>query len=180
VAGSSAGGFGALLNYELFRWYWPDARTYLLDDSGPALVGDEVPRAFRDAWYSAWNVGAALDPWCPECRSDLSAAFTVLADLHPDDRLALVSHEQDAVMSVFMLETGSGFHAALAALEGSVLRPAGVRAFLDAGSDHMLLTPLTACGAGSYVDAHDAAGVGLGAWLEQMVSDDPGWSTQVD
>jgi hypothetical protein len=180
VAGSSAGGFGALLNYELFRWYWPDARAYLLDDSGPALVGDEVPPEFRGNWDSAWNVGVALDPWCPECRSDLSSAFTVLADLHPEDRLALMSHEEDAVMSLFMLETGSGFHAALGALEQSVLRPNGVRAFLEAGSDHMLLTPLTACEAGSYVDDHAAAGVGLDAWLEQMVSDDPAWATRMD
>jgi hypothetical protein len=180
VAGSSAGGFGALVNYELFRWTWPDARAYLVDDSGPALAGDEVPPQFRDNWYSAWNIGAALDPWCPGCRADLSAAFTVLADLHPDDRLALVSHEEDVVMSLFMLETGAGFSAALGALEQAVLRPSGVRAFLDAGSEHMLLTPLTACEVGSYVADHAAGGVGLDAWLEQMLSDDPAWSTRVD
>jgi len=180
VAGSSAGGFGALVNYELLRWYWPTAQGYLLDDSGPALVGDEIPAEFRAAWYDAWRLGIALDPWCLACRSDLSAAFTELADLHRDDRLALVSHEEDVVMSLFMLHSGPSFAAALAEVEGTVLRPAGARAFLDAGSDHMLLTPLSACAPGSYVDDHVAAGEGLDAWIEEMISDDPAWSTRMD
>jgi hypothetical protein len=180
VAGSSAGGFGALVNYELFRWYWPDARSYLVDDSGPALAGDELPADFRAAWYDAWGLGTALDPWCPGCRSDLSAAFGEVSDRHPQDRVALLSHQQDPVMSLFMLHTASGFAAALADVERAVLRPGGARAFYEAGSDHMLLTPLTACSAGSYVDDHVAAGAGLDAWIEQMVSDDPAWATRMD
>jgi hypothetical protein len=181
VAGSSAGGFGALVNYELFRWTWPDAEAFLVDDSGPALVADGVPAALRSAWYASWNLGPALDPWCEECREDLSAAFGALSAMHRDDRLALVSHEEDQVMSLFMLETGSGFRSELLRLDRTVLAPSrGARAFLDGGSDHMLLTPVSTCGAGSYVASHDAGGLGLGAWLEQMVSGDPAWGTRAD
>ena len=181
VAGSSAGGFGALVNYELFRWYWPDAEGYLLDDSGPALVRNEVPADFRDAWYASWRLGIALDPWCLDCRSDLSAAFAELAERHREDRLALLSHEQDQVMSLFMLDTPSGFAAALGELESTVLRPTdGARAFLDGGSDHMLLTPVSACAPGSYVDDHAAGGEALDGWLEQMLSGDPAWATRAD
>lgn len=181
VAGSSAGGFGALLNYELFRWHFRDARAYLVDDSGPALVRNEIPADFRQAWYASWRLGIALDPWCLDCRDDMSAAFAELSGMHRGDRLALLSHREDRVMSAFMLELGPGFSAALGQLEREVLRPTpNARAFLDAGSDHMLLTPTTPCGPGSYTASHDAAGVRLDAWLERMISDDPAWETAVD
>ncbi len=179
VAGSSAGGFGALLNYEAFRWYWPDAEGFLIDDSGPALVGDDVPPAFRDAWYNAWRLGLATDPFCLGCREDLSSAFGELSDLHRQDRLALLSHAEDGVMGPFMLfPAGSGFADALGRLEAGVLRPtARARAFIDAGSDHMLLTPAEACGQGSYVASHAVGGVTLAAWLEAMLSGSPAWDT---
>lgn len=188
VAGSSAGGFGSVVNYELFRWYWPDAQSFLLDDSGPALIGDELPATLRDTWYASWRVGIALDPWCLECRSDMSAAFGAVAELHPEDRVALVSHYHDTVMSSF---TGhpiaSDFADALDDVEEWVLRPtATARAFFDGGTDHMLLTPLSACGANaSYVDDHEADGVSvsawtLPAWIEAMLSGDPAWETAKD
>lgn len=181
VAGSSAGGFGAVVNYELLRWYWPAAQAFLLDDSGPALVNNEIPADSRDAWYASWRVGIALDPWCLDCRSNMSAAFTAIAELHPEDRVALVSHYHDAVMSTFMLDSGTGYADALDEVERLVLRPTPTaRAFFDGGTDHMLLTPVTACADASYVDDHEAAGITLPAWIESMLSGAPGWDTAVD
>lgn len=185
VAGSSAGGFGALVNYEAFRWYWPEARGYLVDDSGPALVANDIPANFRDAWFNSWRLGVATDPFCLDCRSDMSSAFTELADLHRRDRLALVSHARDQVMQAFTLFLlPADFEAALVRLERDVLRTtANARAFVDAGADHMLLTPVDTCGAGSYLASHEVGGAGppgLDAWLEQLVSDDPAWATRVE
>jgi hypothetical protein len=181
AAGSSAGGFGALVNYEALRWYWPDASGYLVDDSGPALVGNDVPASLRDDWYSAWHLGEALDPICRECRTDLSAAFTALARLHPRDRLAFVSHAQDPVMSAFMLTTPSAFEGAVRELDSAVMEPlARARVFCDrdatASDSHMLLTPLSPY-AGDYVASHVEGGTSLAAWLEQMISDDPAWAS---
>jgi hypothetical protein len=188
VAGSSAGGFGALVNYEAFRWYWPDADGYLVDDSGPALVNNDVPADFRQAWFANWRIGVATDPFCSGCRDDLSAAWLELADLHPRDRLAFISHTQDHVMGPFMLDTGSQFETDIRRLESDVIAASGnARVFFDAGSDHMLLTPVDACGAGSYVASHAAGGttpVGLDVWLERMLSSDPAtaasWDTASD
>jgi hypothetical protein len=145
VAGSSAGGFGALVNYEAFRWYWPDAEGYLIDDSGPALVNNDVPADFRQAWFANWKLGVATDPFCTGCRDDFSSAWVELSDMHKQDRLAFVSHTQDPVMTFFMLDTATQFETDLRQLESDVLRPlANVRVFYDAGDDHMLLTPLNA------------------------------------
>ena len=180
VAGSSAGGFGALVNYEAFRWYWPGAQGYLVDDSGPALVNNDVPADFRQAWFDSWNLGVATDPFCTDCRTNLSAAFTALADLHPNDRIAFVSHTQDHVMGPFMLSTGTEFEAALRRVEQDVLRPTGnVRAFYELLDDHMMLTPLAKPAPidVDYTASHAVGTTSLASWLQAMVSDDGAWDT---
>ncbi len=184
VAGSSAGGFGALASYEALRWYWPDARGYLIDDSGPALVGGDFPGALRSAFYGSWALGEALDPICLDCRADLSAAFRELSALHPADRIAFLSHLRDPVMSAFTLSTPDAFEAALRHLEAAVLAPTpNARAFYDADGGtldaHMLLTPAEPSGAASYVASHVEGGLTLADWLERMISDDPRWDSVV-
>jgi len=186
VTGSSAGGFGALVNYEAFRWYWPGAQGYLIDDSGPALVNNDVPADFRQKWFANWGLNVATDPFCADCRDNFSAAYRDLAALHPDDRIALLTHESDPVMTGFMLFLPGApytFEDALRRVASDVLRPtATARAFFESGSDHMLLTPVDACTADpTYVDDHIAGtSIALDDWLEQMVSDDAAWSTRID
>jgi hypothetical protein len=184
VAGSSAGGFGALVSYAALRWYWPDARGYLIDDSGPALVGGDFPAVLRSAFYASWSLGEALDPVCAGCRSDLSAAFSALSVRYPADRIAFLSHLRDPVMSAFTLSTPEAFEAALRRLEATVLAPTpNARAFYDSDGGavdaHMLLTPSQPSGTASYVATHVEGGLTLADWLEQMVSDDPRWASVV-
>ncbi|MGB8931937.1 MAG: pectin acetylesterase-family hydrolase [Anaeromyxobacteraceae bacterium] len=173
VAGSSAGGFGALVNYEAFRWYWPRALGYLIDDSGPALVNNDVPANLRDAWYNAWHLGVATDPFCVGCRSNLASAFTELSDMHPSDRIAFVSHTQDHVMAPFTLSTGAEFEAAIRRLEWDFLRPTvNVRVFYETGTDHMMLTPLVQENPVTvdYMGTHFVGTTSLADWVQQMVS----------
>ncbi len=101
VAGSSAGGFGALANYPAFRWYWPDAVSYLVDDSGPPLAGAAIPASTRAAWYASWDMGASLDAFCPSCQADFSQGLRALAARYPQDRIALLSHLQDLTIREF-------------------------------------------------------------------------------
>ncbi len=105
VAGFSAGGFGALLAFDLARARWPAAATgpriYLVDDSGQTFVGNDLPQALRDAWWASWNLDATITPLCAACKTDLSALWSVLHAAHPGDRLALLTTTQDATMSAF-------------------------------------------------------------------------------
>ena len=125
----------------------------------------------------------ALDPICVDCRTDLSAAYRELAELHPRDRLAFLSHAQDPVMTAFTFSgTPGAFEAALRTLEATAFAPtSNARVFYDSDGGaldaHMLLTPATPSGAASYVASHVEGGVSLADWLERMVSDDPGWET---
>jgi hypothetical protein len=168
VAGSSAGGFGALANYEAFRWYFPDAQGFLVDDSGPPLVGGDLPGSMRDAWYNAWHLGASLDLFCVECREDMSAAISALAQAHRGDRLALVSHLRDLTMSTFLLQpTPLHFEEALRRLERDVFAATDdARVFYDDGYDHTLLPA---------VADHVTGAMTLSAWLEEDVSGGSGW-----
>jgi hypothetical protein len=181
LAGSSAGGFGAVVNYDAFRAYWPGARGVLLDDSGPALVGNDVPPQSHAAWYSNWDLGEALDPVCPTCKQDLSAAYTDLALRHPFDRIALLSYTEDAVIRGFYFQLPSGpmppsqFHAALNRLATTVLAPIpSARYFFEDGSldtparpptTHTMLGKIATHAAGTA-----AAPVPLASWLAALLA----------
>jgi hypothetical protein len=184
VAGASAGGFGALANYVVLRDRWPGAKAYLLDDSAPPLVGDAIPPSRRASWYDSWNLGASLDPFCPECRQDLSQGLAELLRRYPSDRIALVSHLQDAVIRAFYGEytlapdpfigpvPADVFEAELRRLAETVVAPAANgRTFFTAGAGHPTLDDPSRV---------TTPPPGLSAWLDQMLSDSPGWASASD
>lgn len=169
VSGSSAGGYGSLLAHDLARAAWPSARGYLVDDSGPPLVSGDVPELERAAWYLSWRLDRTLSPLCPGCRDDLSQSLPALAQRYPADRLALLSTRRDAVIRSYLLQSPAGFERALLQLVDQRVAPlAGARAFLVPGEGHALLQDPA---------AQVAGGVGLLAWLGQMIDDDPAWAT---
>lgn len=170
VSGSSAGGYGSLLAHDLARAIWPSALGYLIDDSGPPLVGGDVPELERAAWYASWGLDRTLAPLCPGCRGDLSQILPALAQRHPLDRIALLSSRQDAVIRGYLLQSPAGFERALLQLVDQRVAPlAAARAFLETGEGHALLQDPA---------AHAAEGVKLPDWLGQMVLDDPAWVTR--
>ncbi len=185
IAGSSAGGFGSLANYPAFRWYWPQAKAYLVDDSGPPLMGHAVPASSRAAWYASWNLSASLDAFCPECPQDLSAALRELTNRHPQDRMALLSHLQDGVIRYFFGTItlyppsitpmdATTFETALRQLGTEVMDPATANAkyFFTSGDGHPMLEPDPT--------AIITPDPGLTQWIQQMLSDDPSWASAAD
>ncbi len=185
VAGSSGGGFGSLANYTTFREAWPDARSYLVDDSGPPLAGDAIPLATRDAWYGSWGIGASLDAFCPECSADLSKGLTEITRRYPQDRVALLSHLQDKVIRGFLGTVtllpspaltpmpANTFETQLRLLGTSVLDPATTTAqyFFTAGDQHPMLEDPPAIVTPS---------PGVAAWIDLMLSDSASWSSASD
>ena len=185
ISGASAGGFGSLSNYVTFRAEWPHAKGYLVDDSGPPLIGEAIPFYTRGLWYANWGLGATLDGFCPECRTDMSAGLREITARYPDDRVALVSHLQDEVIRGFFgtltLDGGElGFTSMPAAvfedhlrtLGTTVMDPATANAkyFFTAGDGHPTLEDPTAIATPS---------PGLPEWLELMMSDSP-WTSVSD
>jgi hypothetical protein len=185
VAGSSGGGFGTLANYTTFRAAWPDARSYLVDDSGPPLIGDAIPVLTRAAWYGSWNLGASLGSFCPECPEDLSAGVTEIVARYPQDRIALLSHLQDGVIRGFFGTitltpfptitpmAADEFEAQLRLLGTTRMDPATANAkyFFTAGDGHPTLEDPTVI---------TTPPPGLPAWIELMLSDSPDWASASD
>lgn len=168
VTGSSAGGGGAVLMYDEIRDRWPGARGYLIDDSLPLFVEDDLPRAMRDAFFAEWHLGGAVDAECPGCATDLSEIFGAIGRDYPDDRRAFLSLSIDSVVRQYFMQTEAQFGAALARFLTEASGPAGFQSFIDEGTGHvMLIDP----------SSFEAGGIGLEAWLGQMLGDDAAWTS---
>jgi hypothetical protein len=170
VSGASGGGYGALLAFDRARARWPAARSSLIDDSGPPLVGDDISPAIRAAWFASWRLDRTLLPICPRCALDLSELFPALARRHPADRLALLSSTEDQVIRAFTLLGAGGFDRAVRRLATEVIAPLpNARTFLVPGPGHTML--------GHPAD-FAAGGVPLLEWLRREVEDDPAWESE--
>jgi hypothetical protein len=168
VTGSSAGGYGAALNYPLVRSHFPDAEVFLIDDSGPLLKNNAIPQQLRDAWAWAWNYDAVLDAIDPAVKNDFSALHAVLARKYPQDRMALLSSQQDQVIRAYLGLSATGFQSALQELQTTVIDPLpNTRYFVTAGQGHtLLLNPAS----------QSSQGVAFLDWLNQMMNEsDPTW-----
>jgi hypothetical protein len=165
VTGSSAGGGGTLFNYPLIRSYWPNATSFLLDDSLPFLEKDGMPATMRQLWFKNWNLTPVTTPMCgADCEDDMSQIFAGLARLYPNDRMALLSCTTDYVIAgCYGIEPFINYWKPLKAFTTNVLVPTGhFKHFYVDGWCHTMLTA---------VKSH----AGLQAWLTNMVSNDPTW-----
>jgi len=169
VSGSSAGGYGAAMNFDLVRRHLPRARGYLVDDCGPPLVGDDIARPLREAWSRQWKLDRTLAEVCQTCGDDLAALIPAVAGRYPTDRLALLAFTEDRVIRSYFMQTAQEFEAKLGRLAKELDKLPNFRYFFIRSTDHvMLFEP------GKYT----AQGVKLTDWLTQQVSDDPAWATK--
>lgn len=105
VTGESAGGFGAISNYDLFRSFYPGegVRAALLDDSGPILDDDTISLCLQELWRSTWNINASLPKGCA-CIGDkgnIADIWQFSKAKWPKDSFGLVSSLDDGVISTF-------------------------------------------------------------------------------
>jgi len=105
LAGSSAGGFGALINYDRTQTAFGATPVHLLDDSGPPLEDSVLTPCLQQMFRTSWNLDAALPAGCTACTQPdgggLENAVGWLADAHPDRRLALVTSTRDGTIRSF-------------------------------------------------------------------------------
>ncbi len=105
VAGVSAGGFGAGVQYDRIARAFPGARVTLLDDSGPPLPDDVLAPCLQQLWSDLWGFDDTLPQDCADCfpsaGGGLSHLATYLAQAHPDQRLGLISSAADVTIRFF-------------------------------------------------------------------------------
>jgi hypothetical protein len=105
LAGASAGGFGAGLNFGLVQDSFATVPVYVLDDSGPPLSTKYLPPCLQKIWRETWGMDESLPSDCTECRQADGSGLMQIVDYwrrkYPLARVALVESVHDEVIRLF-------------------------------------------------------------------------------
>jgi hypothetical protein len=105
LAGASAGGFGAGLNYGVVQDTFGNVPVYVLDDSGPPLSTKYLPACLQKIWRETWGLDDAFPTDCTECRQPDGSGLMDIVDYwrrkYPLGRVALVESAHDEVIRLF-------------------------------------------------------------------------------
>lgn len=105
LGGTSAGGFGALLNFDRTQIAFGDVPVHLLDDSGPTLTDDYLNPCLQAQMREAWDLDAAVPDDCDDCLTEDGGSVvniaTFLAEKYTDRRLGLISSTEDETIRLF-------------------------------------------------------------------------------
>jgi hypothetical protein len=171
LAGSSAGGFGAGINWWRTQQAFGSIRVDLIDDSGTVIPDDAEAGAFDFApERAAWNLAAALPPGCTTCDRDLSTAYGYYDSVFASHRGALLSYTEDSVLPTFFGITTAEFTNGLDQDLASYFQPSdALKSFVVGASGHVLwFSPQLAT----------STNVTVEQFVTQMVSDDPSWTDE--
>lgn len=177
LAGASAGGFGAMLNFDRVQRAFRDVPVTLLLDSSPPFPVTLLPAEMQAVQREAWDLAPAIPAGCDDC-DDLHGAFRYLLAAHPTMRVGLISSLEDRTLRN-LVGLGAGQVIGAQRYQDAVLELvtttfAGderARVYLVPGGDHVFLySPL-----GNVV----VDGVSLASWIGGLVDGDEGWRNVV-
>lgn len=109
VAGSSAGAYGAILNYPYIKEAFPDAQGYLLSDAGNGVFIDSMLQEAIRGPNSSWNFDANLSSSVPGLSTVTSlnangfapAVYSLITNHYPDDRFGQYTTVHDLIQTLF-------------------------------------------------------------------------------
>ncbi|MBA3462361.1 MAG: hypothetical protein H0T46_20535 [Deltaproteobacteria bacterium] len=192
LTGSSAGGFGALINYDRTATAFGDTPVFLLDDSGPPLGDQYLAPCLQQKFREAWNLDAAIPAGCTACKQanggGLANALGFLADKYPDRRFGLITANRDGVIRSFY---GYGYPDCVAGASGTPMPESAFSAGItqlrdetlashdnfrvytkDSGEHVWLLFPPD-----TVSPRKDGSGKHLATWINEMLDGDSGWAS---
>ncbi len=105
LTGVSAGGFGALANYDQVKRYFGSVPVVMLDDSGPPMAAPYLPACLGQRFQTEWGLDRTV---LVDCGSDCPDGAHYLLDYtqhlvksYPSAPFALIESMADYVMSWF-------------------------------------------------------------------------------
>ncbi len=180
LAGSSAGGFGALLNYPRVQAAFGAVPVTAISDGSPPLRDPFLAPCLQTLWRELWNFSATFPKDCNECvvqpgTGGLYRYLEYLSRRYPDRRFAILADDADAVMRDYYAYADTGaacsylgtplsaatYRDGVEDLHAEVIAPLpNIYSYVRRGTGHtFLLDPL-----------HDAsAGRPLSDWLNDLV-----------
>lgn len=165
VSGSSAGGYGAQLNFHRFVAAFPDAEVHVLADSGPLLQ----PYGARfGEMNAAWTF--QTPPGCTDCGDGFPQWFDYLVTTYSSSRFGLLTYDSDQTIHLYFgYPAGNSFHDALSVfLDDHFDAVDHAQVFELAGTNHVLLGGLTTLQAPN--------GTTLSDWTGAFI-DGAGWTS---
>jgi hypothetical protein len=182
LTGSSAGGLGALANYDQVQQAFGCTPVHMVDDSGP-ILGDETLRpCLQTLARQLWHFEVPAD--CPQCTNEDGAGlvwlWAYLATKYPDRRFALLSNTGDQTMRQFYgyglsascsfstIMPAEMYEAGLVDLRDRVLAPyPNTATFYVTSMRHTFLTT-------DYARA-GADGTTVQQWISMIIDGDAAW-----
>jgi hypothetical protein len=105
LTGDSAGGFGALFNYDRVAQAFCPADVSLIDDSGLILPDQYLAPCLQERWRSLWKLSDNLPQDCEGCRNPdgggLVNMYTFLGAKYPTSRLGALGSRADSIITLF-------------------------------------------------------------------------------
>lgn len=164
LSGSSAGAFGAQLNYERVVATWPQAEVHVLADCGQMI---NPQGALLTEWLASWNFSVPQD--CMGCTTDFARFPAYLHGKYPNRRFALYGYTQDNVLRQFFgLDATTYQQRTLDLTVSAYDGRANARYFIIAGTEHVMLDNLFTLQAPN--------GPSLLTWTSRFVSGDAAWA----
>ncbi|HEY0252996.1 MAG TPA: pectin acetylesterase-family hydrolase [Kofleriaceae bacterium] len=158
VIGSSAGGYGATLDFHRFAQHW--SNVHLMEDSSPFIPFV----AAYDKLTTAWKI--AFPPNCTGCETSFTAVFDAVVADNPNSRIGLMTWDDDAVIKQYF-----GYTSSLAPIQDDLITNhfahPNTKVFEATGTNHTMFGTLN-------VTSH---GVVAGTWLTQWLLGDAAWAT---
>ena len=165
LVGSSAGAFGAQLNYQRVAAAWPATEVHLLADCGQFVNPSGTLLA---EWRAAWNLPSA--PGCTGCDTDLSLFPKYLHDSAPTRRFGLLAYTQDGTLRQFAGYDGPTYEQLTRSLASSAYDSTmNGKYFMVAGSSHVML--------GDLQTLQGPQNTSLLSWVQAFVSGSPTWQS---
>jgi hypothetical protein len=185
LTGTSAGGFGSVLTYAHVSEAFGDKRVDLVTDSGPLLWIDPVV----SLGFPVWNTNALIPADCPQCLQNYTHLYSYLSTKYPASRFALLSHDQDLVISVgYLMLPFPEFYLTMNDFTRHTIGPnPNWKYFVAGGTGHGFLYNLRESSTEQVLHCNWQFGLCvpywvpvttvLADWLTQLVTDDPGWQS---
>jgi hypothetical protein len=172
LAGSSAGGFGALLNWAMVQQAFGAVRVDMIDDSGtfmpPEVLG--AGNTTEALWRASWNLASTLPPGCAACASRLDALWGFYAQAFPHQRGALLSYTQDTALPNYFGITSAQFTTGLDEEVATSFAPTmNLKSFVVGAEGHVLWFAQPPSPSQQFQK--------LEAFLELMTTDDASWAS---
>ena len=183
LTGVSGGAYGATLNFDRVQRAFPQAEVQLLADSAPF-----VATPHWDQWPAMWNLQFPVG--CTDCDAGFPQIATHLATTYPTRRLALLSNDEDKVISwfffggvgaaAFLNPPTATFKTNLIALEDRNDLTPNAKHFVVPGFEHVLFggygMVLSDGGVTAPMSSRDG-GTDLRAWINAWATGDASWQS---